>query len=68
MLVTSVEIRCCYMKKLSNCTSFRIHNGQWQKIQQNLFWKNVRATRFNFLKSKYGDLAAIYQKKPIFAG
>ena len=61
--MTSVEVRYCFLKKQSNCTSFGSHNGQWQKI----FKKNSEKIleqhiSFNFLQSKVSDLAAIYQK------
>ena len=62
MLVASVEIWCCFLKKLSDYTSFGIHNGRWQKNEKYFFEKMLeQRISFNFLKSKVSDLAAIYQ-------
>ena len=53
-----------FFEKLSDCTSFGIHNGWWQKIWKKNSEKMLEQhIRFNFLKSKVTDLAAIYQKR-----
>ena len=60
MLVVSLETRCCFLKKLSDCTSV----DWWQKIWRKQFFDKMSEQHisFNFLKSRVSDLAAIYQK------